>query len=352
MEWWRTLVSSLDAVTAWWPWGTLVAAATAAITLIALGKDLVSAPKWFERLKDTFANNRAMPMILEAYQHELLRTTLELHHAWMPPGKSIAHVLVPAHAETATGKLVNVADYFLTVLLEKRPRKFVVAGPPGAGKSVAIGVMLRSAWLAYAGSESGGTSRMAALAPIPLKLADLKRAPTLQLQQEEGTSREFEIAEHIEFCMLQSLERLFFAHGRPRAAHVRQQFVNELVENQRLLLVVDGLDEVPRAERHQILEDVLTFVGRRHFCVFGCRDEVLIDHVAMLERHSVERLVLRGFTVPAAQRFLQRWAATTGVNVVPSLLPLAGPGSFRRIGQNPLLLTIACFLKSTDRRQL
>lgn len=297
--------------------------------------------KWRLRLQ----TRRAMPQILDAYRKQIERQTLGIRHAWMPRDRTIADLIVPPLGRTDDAASSDVFDYFLVQFREKRRAIHVFTGSPGGGKSTALAIAVRAAWESLEGSESGGIERMPTFIPILLQFSDIADSTRKHDNQQNDS---FALGKRIEAVLLAGLEHAMFAHDHARGQAIREQFLSEVLADGRLLLVIDGLDVLPRSERDSTLRNILSFVGTRHFCLIGCRDEVFPEHRKVLEGYGAKRLHLLGFTQSTSERFLRKWAMITGQAAEHPLDFLADRAAQRRIVENPLLLTIACFLKTRE----
>jgi len=288
---------------------------------------------------------RAMPQILDAYKKQIERQTLGIRHAWMPRDRTIADLIVPLHGQTDDDAAIEIFDYFLAQFREKRRAIHVFTGSPGGGKSTALAIAVRAAWESLEGSESGGIERMPTFIPILLQFSDIAAFTREQGNQQHDS---FDLGKRFEAVLLEGLDHAMFAHGHSSGQAIREQFLSEVLADGRLLLVVDGLDVLLRSDRDSTLRNILSFVGTRHFCLIGCRDEVFPEHRKVLEGYGAKRLRLLGFTQSTSERFLRKWAIITGQAAEQPLDFPADRTAQRRIVENPLLLTIACFLKTRD----
>lgn len=320
--------------------------------MAAAGATTKVVPKLFRKTRQAAAHiaglmrtRRELPGMLQGYKAQLERSTLGVRHAWMPDDKTILTFLVPVLAQSDDEGQIDVFNYFLDGFRDRDRKLVVLTGAPGSGKSVSLAVVARAAWESYEGSETGGIGRMASYVPIMLRFADLAR---MSSPDTDTGSKQSVVGKRIEAALLKSLEIMLFAHGNVRAQAVREQFLSQLIADHRLLIIVDGLDEVSRADRHSALQDLVSFVGTSHFCVIGCRDEVYPEHRQLLEAYGAQRLRLPGFTQVASERFLRKWAMVTGLSTSHVLDYLADRRALRKIVENPLLLTIACFLGAKE----
>lgn len=199
-------------------------------------------------------------------------------------------------------------------------RRVVVTGPPGAGKSM----LLRH--LAAGSAEEDQQSPLGGFVPVLLELHRFSR-PALN-----G-------GEKVEDYIVDAFARA----GFPRA----DKFVRTAIAKNWLLLLLDGLDEVPTDERRSVAGQLSDFLAQWSSCpaVVTCRSAVYrgeFDEVCEM------KVTLEPFEDQQIQAFLESWSDPMPEGKSPAQLMAALREQPQLLGaaRNPLLLTIITHLYS------
>jgi hypothetical protein len=206
--------------------------------------------------------------------------------------------------------------------LLKEDRRIVVTGPPGAGKSM----LLRH--LAAASCEQGSGYRGSSkYIPVLLELHRFARPA------QGGTS--------IEAYLVDAFER----YGFPKA----DKFLKVALEKNWLLLLFDGLDEVPSDERGEVAARVRDFLERKRSCpaVVTCRSAVYRGELDSVCEQQVE---LEPFEDQQIEMFLDSWTdpMPAGKSSAQLMAALREQPQLLGAARNPLLLTIITHLYSDN----
>jgi hypothetical protein len=201
----------------------------------------------------------------------------------------------------------------------ERYKRIVVIGAPGAGKSM----LLRRVALSYAtgGSVDYGQSRYLPEKPVPV-LLELRRLNNADKPIEEHLADILEL------------------NGFRRA----RRFLDSSLEQGKLLLLLDGLDEVNSAKRGREVEKIKDLVTRYQRCGFlvTCRTAVYKGDFA---EESEQTLEIMEFTDQQIQSFLGSWPSLPPEKSMEQLLiALRERPRIMSLARNPLLLTIIAFL--------
>ena len=192
--------------------------------------------------------------------------------------------------------------------------RLVVVGPPGSGKSM----LLRQLALSYA------EGRFPQLPGEPiLLLLDLHRL----------NDRRLSVEQHL----VAELARNNFPHA--------ERFVSQALKSGRLMLLMDGLDEVNSDDRPKIIADITDLLDRHRSCrlVVTCRSAVYRDEFA---QHTERTLEIIEFNDQQIRRFLRAFEPDMPRqrSVEQLMATLRDRPRIKALARNPLLLTIIAFL--------
>jgi len=152
---------------------------------------------------------------------------------------------------------------------------------------------------------------------------------------------------------------LFAALLEKRGVHVDAEYLNELLEKGRCVILLDGLDEVPGAAQRRVLLDWLLGLSATHSednrFLITCRDA---EWQAASLPYFARARVLQ-FSLEEAQSFLQKWRSCISGNRSGetkssererrfSSLADQLNDDFELLYSNPMLLTLAAILLSID----
>ena len=202
----------------------------------------------------------------------------------------------------------------------RRHKRIVVTGPPGAGKSMFLRHTAVSELLATPRRRGPAT-------PMPV-LVELHRL-----------GGESDTATVIEDHLVSSFER----HGFPNAL----KFVHAALESGSLMLLFDGLDEVPREDRSWVIKRVNELLQLHKSCpaLITCRTAVYRGDFDA----SADRVFeLEPFRDDQVEAFISAWpeAMPAGKSPEQLMAVLRNQPKLLSAARNPLLLTIMTHLYS------
>jgi energy-coupling factor transporter ATP-binding protein EcfA2 len=198
-------------------------------------------------------------------------------------------------------------------------RRLVVKGAPGSGKSM----LLKYLALLY----SEGRFKNLLDRPVPI-LLELNRLNEANLTVEK-----------LEQQLVEACDR----HNFPKA----NRFVSQSLKDGRLLLLLDGLDEVSSGVRAHVVRCLKDFLELEKYkkcrVIISCRTAVYNNEFVDITEETLE---IDEFSDQQMRRFLQAWKSQMppdksveeliqNLRAKPKIMPLA---------RNPLLLTIIAYL--------
>ncbi|MEV0319307.1 NACHT domain-containing protein [Streptomyces sp. NPDC050658] len=205
-------------------------------------------------------------------------------------------------------------------------KKVIVCGDPGAGKSM----YLRRAVLGWAEASSAGTRPERV--PVLLELHELKP----DALKPGGIDVVALLAQHF---------------ASPAGRNVPERWIEKQLLAGRVTLYLDGLDEVPAADRRDLVRWI-NDVGRNYpkaGMIVTCRTAVYPAHREHLKETVDRSLAIQEFTDLHIHRFLRgwRWPPRTPPDSVDRLLKaLTEVPRLMSLARNPLLLTAIAYLYS------
>jgi len=194
-------------------------------------------------------------------------------------------------------------------------RKLMVTGPPGSGKSM----LLKHIALRYADG-----------------LLDLPEQPiAILLEMHRLSDPEKSLKQHL----VEALERDDFPHA--------EKFVTQGLKRGRLMLLLDGLDEVNSDERPRVvreIRDLLDYMDE-HRCrvIITCRTAI---YEGQFSDRVEQTLEVVEFSDRQIRQFLQPWVRDMPENksIEQLMKTLHDRPRIMALARNPLLLTIIAYL--------
>jgi hypothetical protein len=268
---------------------------------------------------------------LQCYRACLDKQTFQIHHGWMKEGQTLADILVPVVVESE-GHNGGIDDW-VQVLARyfsapgSGPLRLAVVGGPGSGKSVALKVAAREAWLL--------TTRAAG-----------PRVPVL-LTFGNYRAHKFELLPAV--CA--SLRARGFAPVALDKGDPIEAFAKQALADGRLLLLLDALDELELDDRRRAADRLVEELGRydRTAAIFSCRTAAWHGQFSEL-RH--ETIAMAGFTPAAIRRFVRGWSFAPPKSSDELLHAITEQPHIAELVQSPLVLTIIAFLYSQPKYHL
>ena len=249
--------------------------------------------------------------------------------------KAVADADLPRSGE----RPFSQGDEFDIYAAMARHTRLMVVGPPGSGKSVLL------KHIAFTYSEGrldlpGQTLPGRGLPgqnllgqnppgqPIPLRL-ELNRLRDPELDEARFVAK-----------LVEGLSD----NGFPNARH----FVRQGLETGQLLLLLDGLDEVPSEIRDNVVTTINQVLRKYDRCrtIITCRTAVYEHEFDVALNRNLLEVV--EFTDPQMRHFLQAWAARMPADksVEQLMQTLQDRPKIKTLARNPLLLTIITYLYS------
>jgi MoxR-like ATPase len=198
-------------------------------------------------------------------------------------------------------------------------RRLVVKGAPGSGKSM----LLKYLALSY----SEGRFKNLSDRPVPI-LLELNRLNEANLTVEK-----------LEQHLVEACDR----HNFPKA----NRFISQGLKDGRLLLLLDGLDEVSSGVRSSVVRCLKDFLELENYkkcrVIITCRTAVY--HNEFVD-NTEETLEIDEFSDQQMRRFLQAWKSEMPPekSVEQLIQNLRAKPKIMALARNPLLLTIIAYL--------
>ena len=202
-------------------------------------------------------------------------------------------------------------------------RRLVVKGAPGSGKSM----LLKYLALSYLDSYSEGRFKNLSDRPVPI-LLELNRLNEANLTVEKLEQHLVEVCDR---------------HNFPKA----NRFISQGLKDGRLLLLLDGLDEVSSSVRSSVVRCLKDFLELENYkkcrVIITCRTAVY--HNEFVD-NTEETLEIDEFSDQQMRRFLQAWKSEMPPekSVEQLIQTLRARPKIMALARNPLLLTIIAYL--------
>lgn len=222
-------------------------------------------------------------------------------------------VYVPLKASAATGDRALEIDAYQAVTENAR---LMVKGAPGSGKTM----LVRYLALTYAWEKLLLPKR-----PVPV-LLELYRVSDEELTEEK---------------LIAALVEAFDRYDFPKA----ERFVRDYLKRGRLLLLLDGLDEVSLDARQRVVQCIRDLLRKYSDCrvVCTCRTMVYNNEFAQIADSTLE---VAEFSDRQIRLFLNAWSGEmpAGKSVESLLRDLRDRPRIMALARNPLLLTMIAYL--------
>ena len=253
---------------------------------------------------------------LRRYQQALVASYRELHIPFRPNRTlDMGKVYVPLKFEgRKDSEQINAK-----IAIAEYPR-LMVKGAPGSGKSM----LLKHIAFSY------GEGKLLKLPeqPIPI-LLELHRLTDPNLNEEK---------------LRQQLVAVLARHDFPKA----EQFVEQGLEQGKLMLLFDGLDEVNSDVRRQVVQVIKDLLNKYKKCrsIVTCRTAVYQNEFTEVVNQTLE---LVEFSDRQIRRFLGAWEMPPDKSIEQLIQTLRDRPKIMALARNPLLLTIIAYLYTYER---
>ncbi|EPF18860.1 MAG: NACHT domain-containing protein [Microcystis aeruginosa Ma_MB_F_20061100_S19] len=306
----------------WIPWPFIVVVSFILVVLVAFIGDTLK--KWLNQSLDaiskwiykTFAGTPLFENIaLKKYRQALIDKYQKLNIPFRPHRPlEMREIYVSLKAFKASDRSLIEAENAV-----QKYRRLVVKGAPGSGKSM----LLKYLALSY----SEGRFKNLSDRPVPI-LLELNRLNDANLTVEK-----------LEQHLVEACDR----HNFPKA----NRFISQGLKDGRLLLLLDGLDEVSSGIRSSVVRCLKDFLELEKYkkcrVIITCRTAVY--HNEFVD-NTEETLEIDEFSDQQMRRFLQAWKSEMPPekSVEQLIQNLRARPKIMALARNPLLLTIIAYL--------
>nr|WP_228036044.1 NACHT domain-containing protein [Microcystis sp. LEGE 00066] len=268
--------------------------------------------KWIYK---TFAGTPLFENIaLKKYRQALIDKYQKLNIPFRPHRPlEMREIYVSLNSKASDRSLIEVENAV------QKYRRLVVKGAPGSGKSM----LLKYLALSY----SEGRFKNLSGRPVPI-LLELNRLNEANLTVEKLEQQLVEVCDR---------------HNFPKA----NRFISQGLKNGRLLLLLDGLDEVSSGVRSSVVRCLKDFLELKKYkkcrVIITCRTAVY--HNEFVD-NTEETLEIVEFSDQQIRRFLQAWKSQMPPekSVEQLIQTLRARPKIMALARNPLLLTIIAYL--------
>ena len=279
------------------------------------------------------------PADLARYRGELELDTLRIHHSWMKEEQVLEDILIPVAIESdeRTRSFETAFDRLFfarrhpTAASPPAGKHLAVIGDPGSGKSVALRVAAHRTW------DTLGPDGLPRNIPVLITFAEFRRA-SFDMQQ----------------AIIASLARRRFDETAEDPSRHCEALLASIVPDGRLLVLVDGLDELRLEDRKEAIAQLVGWLreNRTVSAIVSCRTIPWREHRGRFARLKPVTMQMAPFLPAEMQRFIRRWRFDEHKSADDLIHVLESRSHLQRMGQNPLMLTILTFLYSLPKYRL
>lgn len=270
-----------------------------------------------------------IPKALGAYKRHLEYETIILSHPWKFDQQTLKDTIIPIHFEKS-GQLERIA--MIDLIKDSFPTniatRLIILGDAGSGKSVAIGEIARNIWY---------IKRKETLLPVVLKFTEIKNSKN---------------EEDFITAIIQNLKKCQFEGEK--GAGKAEEFVRNNIFKGKILLLLDGLDELEKSVRFEIVQFLNQFFQTHSNISFviSCRTSVWKQNPLILNTLNHQIITMANFTPFDIRLFVSQWAFSEGKSGDQLANLINDKVYLKAITTNPLMLTIITFLYAQPKRIL
>ena len=269
--------------------------------------------KW---IYERFAGTRLFEKVaLRRYRSKLFETYQELKIPFRVnrPPLNMEEIFVPLKVAGADNN--SEIDSYQCLIQHKR---LVVKGPPGSGKTM----LLNNIVLSY---STGRLHTLLVNRPLPV-LLELHRINNPDLTPNQ---------------LIEALVEAFKRNDFPTA----ERFIEQSLKSGKLLLLLDGLDEVSREARVIVTRRINDLLRQYNNCraIITCRTQVYCGEFDAIADQTLE---IVEFSDQQIRRFLESWKQKMPPekSINQLMQTLRDRPRIMALARNPLLLTIIAYL--------
>lgn len=266
---------------------------------------------------------------LDLYRQTLEEETLQISHPWMKEDQTLSDILVDVNFELK-GKTekIDLQNFLRQTFKTGNSPRILILGKPGSGKSIAMRVIAKLIWDLLPGNP---------IVPVILNFSDIKGLHT---------------HEELKRAIIQKLEYYQFEKGNINSL-AADNFVEENLFSGKILLLIDGYDELDKSNRAtaRILAKNFLSTFRNIPAVLSSRDAVYERELAFDSLTPI-KVHMAPFTPFAVLKFLSQWNFNGGKSARDLFNMIYGRAHLSELASNPLMLTIIAFLYSLPKYTL
>ncbi len=268
------------------------------------------------------------PRALRSYREGQEKATLALTHSWKLEGQSLERLIVPLHLEVRTNERIGLEQWVSESFAKPGdvPR-LVLLGEAGSGKSVAMGTIARALWKVNLAKP---------LVPVLLTFKEIQN-----VRDEQALCS----------LVVRKFQQFQYDRGREGSA---LKFAESNLNSGGIVLLLDGLDELEKQARLDVAGFLRQFFTTYPEVAFVVSSRVAVwnQFPSILGDLEFSKYTLAPFTPLEVKIFVSRWEFSGEKSADQLSQLIISKPYLLNMAENPLILTIICFLYAQPKRVL